>query len=52
MPTISGGKTIEGAVPRPTKQAANADTSAATLAALETEVNEVKAALRAAGIIA
>lgn len=34
------------------QQAANPDTSAATLAALETEVNEIKAALRALGIIA
>lgn len=32
--------------------AANPDTSGATLAALETEVNQLKAALRAAGIIA
>jgi hypothetical protein len=35
-----------------TPQAANADTSEAELAELETEVNEIKAALRAAGIIA
>jgi len=34
------------------KQAANADTSGATLAALETEVNELKGALRQFGIIA
>lgn len=33
-------------------QAANPDTSGATLTALETEVNELKAALRTAGIIA
>lgn len=37
----------------PGKQsAANPDTTGATLAVLETEVNELKAALRAAGIIA
>lgn len=35
-----------------TQQAANPDTSGATLAALETEVNELKAALRAHGLIA
>jgi hypothetical protein len=34
------------------KQAANADTSGAPLATLETEVNELKAALRSFGIIA
>lgn len=33
-------------------QAANADTSGASLAALETEVNEIKAVLRAFGLIA
>lgn len=33
-------------------QAAQADTSGATLAALETEVNALKAKLRTAGIIA
>lgn len=60
MPIISGGKVIEGtadrselntlllAVPQP----AQADTAGATLAALETEVNALKAKLRAAGIIA
>lgn len=35
-----------------TQPAANPDTSGATLAALETEVNELKAALRSLGIIA
>jgi hypothetical protein len=34
------------------KQPANADTAGATLAQLETEVNELKQALRNAGIIA
>lgn len=34
------------------QQAANADTSGATLAALETEVNELKATLRTFGLIA
>lgn len=34
------------------QQAANPDTAGAALAALETEVNEIKAALRAVGIIA
>lgn len=34
------------------QQPANPDTSGATLAALETEVNEIKAALRAVGLIA
>ena len=33
-------------------QAANADTSGATLGQLETSVNQIKAALRAAGVIA
>lgn len=36
----------------PTASAANPDTSGATLGELETEVNELKAALRTAGIIA
>ena len=36
----------------PAQQAANADTSGATLTQLETEVNELKAALRAVGILA
>jgi hypothetical protein len=36
----------------PNTQAANPDTSGATLAALETEVNQIKAALRALGLIA
>lgn len=35
-----------------TKRPANADTSGATLAALETEVNEIKALLRAYGLLA
>lgn len=34
------------------QQPANPDTSAATLAALETEANELKAVLRAYGLIA
>ena len=34
------------------QQAANADTSGATLGALETEVNEIKAVLRTFGFIA
>jgi parallel beta-helix repeat protein len=36
----------------PTNYAANADTSGATLAALETEVNELKATLRGIGVLA
>lgn len=36
----------------PAQQAANADTSGASLGDLETEVNELKAALRAVGILA
>jgi hypothetical protein len=36
----------------PTQSAANVDTSGATLTDLETEVNEIKAALRTAHIIA
>jgi hypothetical protein len=35
-----------------TQPAANADTSGATLAALETEVNEIKALLRSVGLMA
>jgi len=55
MAIISGGKIIEGAQSRVasggTSQTANPDTTGAALAALETEVNELKATLRAAGIL-
>lgn len=43
---------VNGAQVVGTRQAANADTAGATLAALETEVNQLKAALRAHGLIA
>lgn len=48
----SGGTVVQRTVLTPAVGAANADTSGATLGQLETEVNELKAALRAAGIIA
>lgn len=59
MAIISGGKVIEGVGDRSElntvlaniPQAAQPDTTGATLAALETEVNGLKAKLRAAGIL-
>lgn len=48
----SGQFTAFGIGTTATQQAANADTSGATLGQLETEVNELKAALRAYGLIA
>ena len=46
------GTTFKTLIVGGVQQAANADTAGATLAALETEVNELKAALRAFGILA
>lgn len=48
----SGQFTAFGVGTTATQQAANADTSGATLGQLETEVNELKAVLRAFGLIA
>lgn len=48
----SGQFTAFGIGTTATQQAANADTSGATLGELETEVNELKAVLRAYGLIA
>jgi hypothetical protein len=48
----SGQFTAFGVGTTATQQAANADTSGATLVQLETEVNELKAVLRAFGLIA
>jgi hypothetical protein len=48
----SGQFTAFGVGTTATQQAANADTSGATLPQLETEVNELKAVLRAFGLIA
>lgn len=45
-------RTENGAVIKLYQQTANADTSGATLAALETEVNELKALLRNTGLLA
>lgn len=47
----SGQFTAFGVGTTATQQAANADTSGATLGQLETEVNELKAVLRAFGLI-
>jgi hypothetical protein len=48
----SGQFTAFGVGTTATRQAANADTSGATLGQLETEVNELKAVLRTFGLIA
>jgi hypothetical protein len=53
LPAVGGTlATVEKSVQKPTTPVANANTSGATLAQLETEVNELKALLRTAGLIA